>query len=481
MSVAAQLDQVEPPLPEAEADESLAVEADESPAVEADESPAVEADESPAVEVIDGEAGALAAIARGEYGNLPPLTGPLAGSIESLATSLQQRSLVELSEAVDLSMQACEALADVTFVNTDVREIAENAQGIAAAIDELTAAIGQVSETSNRVAEDADSARDSTQAGLHSIERAVVSMQAIVEVVDTTAEDVARLSEASQEIGKILEVIQAIAKQTNLLALNATIEAARAGEAGKGFAVVAGEVKTLANQTAKATEDIRSQITEIRTDMEKISASMEHTRSAVEEGQTSISSVGDEVRAILGKVGGVAGSVADTAASVTEQTAATEEVARSVNLIKDGATKSSDKAETAFAAVAAAHKTVLGRLSELEQLDIPDAVIEFAKSDHLMWKMRLASMLSGTITLSDAELKDHHQCRLGKWYDNVSDPKFLTNKSFAALQDPHRRVHYHGRAMAASLKRGDRADAMSEYEKMEEASKEVVQLLTELK
>ena len=117
------------------------------------------------------------------------------------------------------------------------------------------------------------------------------------------------LAEGAQKIGEVVNLINDIASQTNLLALNATIEAARAGEAGKGFAVVASEVKSLANQTAKATEDISAQITAIQSS----------TKGAVD----AIKNIGTTISQI--------GEIATTiAAAVEEQGAATQEIARNV-------------------------------------------------------------------------------------------------------------------------------------------------------
>jgi methyl-accepting chemotaxis protein len=120
---------------------------------------------------------------------------------------------------------------------------------------------------------------------------------------------VSGLADAAQKIGEVVALINDIASQTNLLALNATIEAARAGEAGKGFAVVASEVKSLANQTAKATDDIRAQITAIQAE----------TRSAVD-AIKSISKTVDEVSEISSSI----------AAAVEQQSAATQEITRNV-------------------------------------------------------------------------------------------------------------------------------------------------------
>src|SRR6202166_1835556 len=126
-----------------------------------------------------------------------------------------------------------------------------------------------------------------------------------VEAAEAANQTVGRLGESSIEIGKVIEVITSIAQQTNLLALNATIEAARAGEAGKGFAVVANEVKELAKQTAKATEDISQRIRNIQG----------NTKDAMQ----AIEMIGT----VINKVSQIAGTIA---AAVEEQDATTNEM-----------------------------------------------------------------------------------------------------------------------------------------------------------
>jgi methyl-accepting chemotaxis protein len=131
-----------------------------------------------------------------------------------------------------------------------------------------------------------------------------------VRVADETNQIVAKLGDSSTEIGQVIKVITSIAQQTNLLALNATIEAARAGEAGKGFAVVANEVKELAKQTAKATEDISRKIEAIQGD----------TKSAV----GAIGQIGEVIK----QVNDISNTIAT---AVEEQNATTNEMARNVS------------------------------------------------------------------------------------------------------------------------------------------------------
>lgn len=174
-------------------------------------------------------------------------------------------------------------------VSTASGHASQNVQAVAAATEELSASVQevgrQVSNTLARVEKAADATR-------------------------TSNEQVRSLSSAAERIGAVVQLIQDIAAQTNLLALNATIEAARAGEAGKGFAVVASEVKSLAGQTANATDEISSQVSEIQI----------ATRGAV-----------DAIGAIMEMMEDVNETAAAMAASVEEQTAATEEISVGVS------------------------------------------------------------------------------------------------------------------------------------------------------
>jgi len=170
----------------------------------------------------------------------------------------------------------------------------ENVQAVAAATEELTASISEIGRQMTGSTEMA--------------ERAVTDVR-------RTAGIIADLSGAAQQVGDIVRMITDIASQTNLLALNATIEAARAGEAGKGFAVVAQEVKQLASQTAKATEDITAKVAEIQ-------LATDHTVQAIGGIGTIVTHIEENISAV--------------AAAVEEQNAATAEIGRNVRQAADG-------------------------------------------------------------------------------------------------------------------------------------------------
>lgn len=213
--------------------------------------------------------------------------GQIVGTIAAASTELH-------ANAESLSTIADETTKQATAVAAATEEASVSVQTVASSAEELSSSINEISRQvteSNRMTSEA------------------------VKEVKNTDQTVVSLAEAASQIGGVVKLIQDIAEQTNLLALNATIEAARAGEAGKGFAVVASEVKSLANQTAKVTEEISN----------KISAMQGVTTTAV----TAIRGIGSTIE----KVSSIISSIAS---AVEEQSAATKEIANNVSQASAG-------------------------------------------------------------------------------------------------------------------------------------------------
>ncbi len=214
---------------------------------------------------------------RGSIGSIAQTAQTLAGSSRELTAVSQQ-----------MASNAEQTAAQANVASAAAEQVSKNVTTVSRGPEEMGASIREIAKNAN--------------------EAAKVAMTA-VKVADTTNATVAKLGESSAEIGNVIKVITSIAQQTNLLALNATIEAARAGEAGKGFAVVANEVKELAKQTAKATDDISQKIEAIQGD----------TQGAVE----AIGQIGD----IIDQINDIQGTIAS---AVEEQTATTGEITRNV-------------------------------------------------------------------------------------------------------------------------------------------------------
>jgi len=183
----------------------------------------------------------------------------------------------QVKQVVDgVSSSATEMQATAQQMSTTAEETTRQSASVATASDEATANVQTVAATAEELS------ASIAEIGRQVNQSAKIAANA-VEEAETTNDTVQGLAAAAAKIGEVVELINNIAGQTNLLALNATIEAARAGEAGKGFAVVAGEVKNLANQTAKATQDISDQILAIQTETNDAVGAIERIRDVITE------------------------------------------------------------------------------------------------------------------------------------------------------------------------------------------------------
>lgn len=229
----------------------------------------------------------------------------------------------------EMSAQAATTSTEVATVSYAASQVSAGLQTLASATEEMTVSIGEISRNAN------DAARVASEASA---------------LAHGTNATMAELGESSAAIGQVTKVIRSIAEQTNLLALNATIEAARAGEAGRGFAVVAGEVKDLAKQTARATQQIGERIDAIQAITTR-----------------SIDAIG-RITDIIGTLSDGANSIAS---AVEQQTAVTDEIARNVSEAATGTQdieRGMELVESASRAVAERSTTVQTAAGELADL-----------------------------------------------------------------------------------------------------------------
>ncbi len=226
---------------------------------------------------------AMASLADRFQTDVESLIHALTGSASQMEATSQAMS----ATADETTRQATTVAAASEQASTNVQTVAAAAEELAASIREIARQVGDSNTATQGAGRDAQTAQSAVQG----------------------------LATAAEKIGEVVELINTIAEQTNLLALNATIEAARAGEAGKGFAVVASEVKNLANQTAKATEEIGQQISGVR---------------------SAIDGTVGAIQAIVGTIEKVSEIAATVAAAVEEQDAATQEIARNIEQASAG-------------------------------------------------------------------------------------------------------------------------------------------------
>lgn len=252
----------------------------------------------------------------------------------------------------------------------------------------------------------------------------IQSTSQITEYTGSASTSVDNLKSVTTGINEFVNIIKGISDQTNLLALNAAIEAARAGEQGRGFAVVADEVRSLAQRSAEASNEISILIEKVNTQMEEVISGIEH--------------VGVKGNEILGSSQSIEGT-AQRIVSLSE------------------------------------------RMLQVIANSTSDAFIQTVKMDHVVWKTDVYQVIFGLSHKTIDEFADHTMCRLGKWYyQGEGADRYGAMSPFKQLEKPHEQVHLHGHNALQAHLDGNNEKTITSLNQMELASTQVINLLTAL-
>lgn len=244
-----------------------------------------------------------------------------------------ERASGNLDRIKVMSRQLSKISSSTNTDDHDTREVVE-------AVSSMSAAVHAASQNATTAAQAARDASNEADSGQQVVNNVTGSIHSLADEVERAATAIQKLEADTESIGAILEVIRGIADQTNLLALNAAIEAARAGEQGRGFAVVADEVRTLAQRTQEATQEINDMIARLQDGSKNAVSVMAEGRKQAELSVEQALKAGESLTAITGAIGSISSMNEQIAAAVEQQTAAADAINRSLQRISESSDSS---------------------------------------------------------------------------------------------------------------------------------------------
>ena len=385
-----------------------------------------------------------------------------------------------LNDLVRIWVEQTAPLLAIAEMMEDVRDLERRNQQMAAASEEMAASIREIAQSTAQVSRDAQEVQKKLGDSAVAATAAAGAMTEVSSAFEVLKERMQILSQASNQISQILETIRDIAGKTNILALNATIEAARAGDAGKGFTVVAAEVKNLAEQTGGATREIDHRISLLQKGIYDMDASMKIGASRVSAGEEEIRMATSGIESVRHLVESVVKKVLQVSAATEEQGTVTSDVSANISAIVPVVGKTLKSIDLLVDVVERTGAYVQDRLTGFGQNSDALTVLLLSKADHASFKKRVIDVIVGHGQTTSAELPDHHNCRLGKWYDAQAGRELHAAPEYHAIDTPHQRVHQSGKLALERFANGDFAGAVLAAKELDEASEKIIAALDSL-
>ena len=381
---------------------------------------------------------------------------------------------------IDTLQQTYEILVRNLALENEATHISDTIASVAAATEEMAASAAEISQSAQSTAQRANESYNKTESGNLAISSMMGDMDQLEKAMKSMFDGAQKFAGFTDEINNLTGIVRDIANQTNLLALNAAIEAARAGEAGRGFAVVADEVKQLASKTEKATLEIEKVTSTMNNLMNEVSHSVGASRERLTKSIDSLETVAIALGDVTSVVNDVSAQVQTISASANEQQSVSQEMAGKLNEITLAVQE-----ENIRIAEIALHSRQLNDAIR-EQFDIlasfhqDEVTLHTVKADHLNWKIRLTNMAMGKDNIPDHDMKDHHQCRLGRWYDGHGKSRYSDDLDFQKMEAPHARFHEIGKEIAKLAASGQSKAATQKIKELETYSNQLYPLIDNL-
>ncbi len=342
--------------------------------------------------------------------------------------------------------------------NARLDDLVNNAQQLATAIEEMAASASEIEGYAQTVLHSAEHSLEQTDQGHQTLQQLMAKLETIEQSVNQVGSHAGAFVEKTNNIIKLTSTVNEIADQTNLLALNAAIEAARAGEHGRGFSVVADEVRGLAHRSSEAAHEIESIVSDVVKGASDIDNIIEQAIQALQESQTDRHALESIIGSARAGANDNVGAATQVASAASQQAMVSQDMSSRIHATSDAVNEAADT----YGNIAKAFSDL--REQQYKMLATFDAssvgmLLRLAKSDHIVWVDKVIRFaLFGERSLSDNELKDHTQCRLGKFLQSEGATVLKNLPRFGELFDSiHPEVHRLGNTIYKARAQGRQA------------------------